>query len=489
MPESSLDTLIAALRDPRRYPHPVESVEVLETHASFVLLAGAYAYKIKKPVSLGFLDFSTLASRRFYCAEELRLNRRTAPFLYLDVVTLSGEARSPVLGGDGSAIEYALRMRRFAQEALLDRMARRGALSPRHIDLLARATAAFHGQIDRAAAGSAYGSPVQILASALQNFDQMLAMVEEASDADRLRRLQRWTIRTHAALGPRLEARRRGGFVRECHGDLHLGNIALLDDTPTPFDGIEFNPELRWIDVMSEIAFLVMDLLDHALTALAFRFLNGYLEATGDYAGLRVFRFYCVYRALVRAKVSCIRAHQVHVVGEEKERLMREYRGHLELAERLRSPGRRALVLMHGLSGSGKTAVAQRLLESFGAIRLRSDVERKRLHGAEAQARTDSGLDSGIYAPPATRRTYTRLADLARELLATRTTVIVDAAFLRREQRDAFHALARGCAAPLAVVWCRAPEAVMRERLARREGEGKDASEAGVAVLERQLQT
>ncbi|MBI2961144.1 MAG: ATP-binding protein [Betaproteobacteria bacterium] len=168
---------------------------------------------------------------------------------------------------------------------------------------------------------------------------------------------------------------------------------------------------------------------------------------------------------------------------------MREYRGHLELAERLRSPGRRALVLMHGLPGSGKTAVAQRLLESFGAIRLRSDVERKRLHGVEAQARTDSGLDSGIYAPPATRRTYARLADLARELLAARTTVIVDAAFLRREQRDAFHALARGCAAPLAVVWCRAPEAVMRERLARREGEGKDASEAGVAVLERQLQT
>ncbi len=483
---AALDRLIAALREPACYAHAVGRVELLQTHISCILLAGDYAYKIKKPVNLGFLDFSTLAARRHYCEEELRLNRRTAPALYLDVLAIGGSESAPVIGGGGAPIEYALRMRRFDQDDLLDRMARRGALTPQHIDALARGLAAFHAQIERAGSGEAYGSPERILAPALQNFEQMLPLVSAKADIALLARLRDWSVREHAALAAVFAARKRDGWVRECHGDLHLGNIALLAGVPTPFDGIEFNPDFRWIDVMNEIAFLVMDLLDHGLPRLAFRFLNAYLEFTGDYAGLRVLRFYLVYRALVRAKVSCLRAHQAGIVAHEKSEVEREYRRHLHLAERLAAPAHAAMLIMHGLSGSGKTTIAQNLLEALGAVRLRSDVERKRLFGIAAGARSGSGLDEGLYAPQASVRTYARLAELARAVLAARFPVIVDAAFLKRDERERFAGLARDAGARFLIAACTASPATLRARVAAREREAHDASEAGLAVLERQ---
>ncbi|MGP1680445.1 MAG: AAA family ATPase, partial [Burkholderiales bacterium] len=463
-----LDRLIAALRQPACYAHAVERVELLQTHISCVLLAGDYAYKIKKPVNLGFLDFSTLAARKLYCEEELRLNRRTAPALYLDVLAIGGSESAPVLGGGGAPIEYALRMRRFEQDALLDRMARRGALTPQHIDALARGLAAFHAEIERAGAGAAYGSPERILAPALQNFEQMLPLASAKADIALLARLRDWTRREHAALAAVFAARKRDGWVRECHGDLHLGNIALLGGVPTPFDGIEFNPDFRWIDVMNEVAFLVMDLLDHGLPRLAFRFLNAYLEFTGDYAGLRVLRFYLVYRALVRAKVSCLRAHQAGIAAHEKGELEREYRRHLNLAERLAAPAHAAMLIMHGLSGSGKTTIAQNLLEALGAVRLRSDVERKRLFGIAAGERSGSGLDAGLYTAAASERTYARLAELAREVLAAGYPVIVDAAFLKHDERERFAALALVAGARFLIAACTAAPAALRARVAAR---------------------
>jgi len=277
--------------------------------------------------------------------------------------------------------------------------------------------------------------------------------------------------------------------VRECHGDLHLGNIALIDGVPTPFDGIEFNEALRWIDVMSEIAFLVMDLHDRRLPRLAYRFLSAYLEDTGDYAGLAVLRFYLVYRALVRAKVACIRVHQQGLPAEDRRRAEREYLEYLRLGRGLALEPRRALIIMHGLSGSGKTTVAQYLLETRGAVRIRSDVERKRLAGFEAGARTGSALGAGIYAAGLTARTYERLANLSRAILAAGYPAIVDATFLARAQREAFAALARDMELPFAIAACEAPEAVLRERVASRERGATDASEAGLNVLEHQLAT
>jgi aminoglycoside phosphotransferase family enzyme/predicted kinase len=487
------ERLIAALCDPARYPHPVAQVERLETHISWVLLAGEYAYKIKKPVDLGFLDFSTLAARKRCCEEELRLNRRTAPGLYLAVVAITGSDADPVLDGEGVAIEYAVKMRRFDQAGLLDRVAKRGELTPALVDRIAHGIADFHARIAVAARDSPFGRPDQVTAPPLANFEHIARLIGKAvnareADMPQLERLRAWTEREGERLAPAFATRKAGGFVRECHGDLHLGNIALVDGVPTPFDCIEFNAELRWIDVMSELAFLVMDLLDHRLPAAAYRCLNAYLEATGDYDGLAVLRYYLVYRAMVRAKVACIRGHQPDLDRDARAAIEAEYRGYFHLAERLARLGGPALVLMHGLSGSGKTTVAQDLLERIGAVRIRSDVERKRLHGLAADARTQSAVASGIYGADATRRTYARLAEAAASALRARWPAIVDATFLRRTERDAFRALARELGVPFAMLSCQAPDAVLRERIVARARGGGDASEADLAVLDRQLQ-
>jgi aminoglycoside phosphotransferase family enzyme/predicted kinase len=480
-------SLIAALTDPHRYPHPVERVESLETHISWVLLAGEYAYKIKKPVSLGFLDFGTLEARRRFCEEELRLNRRTAPGLYLEVVSITGSPEAPVLGGAGPAIEYAVKMRRFAEDALLDRVARRGALDAATVDRLARAVADFHASAAIAPPASPFGTAETIAANALANFEHIARLAGDSPERPLLERLRAWTERALAQLAPVFAARKALGRVRECHGDLHLGNLALLEGAPTPFDCIEFSAELRWIDVMSEIAFLMMDLTDHGLPRLAFRCLNGYLEAGGDYGGLAVLRHYLVYRAMVRAKVACIRAHQGGIGPVEHGKAEGDYRDHLRLAERLAAPGTPALVLMHGVSGTGKSTLAQALAERLGAVQVRSDVERKRLHGLDAAARSASALGAGLYREDATRRTYAQLAEAAHDALAAGWPAIADATFIGHATRDLFRGLARELRVPFAIVSCTAPESVLRERIAARERLARDASEASAAVLERQL--
>jgi uncharacterized protein len=478
---------IAALRRPECYPHAVAQVELIETHISWVLLAGDYAYKIKKPVDLGFLDFSKLAGRRFYCEEELRLNRRTAAELYLDVVPIVETPAGPRIGGAGAAVEYALRMRRFPQEALADGMAGRGELRAGQIDAIASTVAEFHARVSPAAKGTPYGSPEEVAAPALANFEQLGKLVSDRAESARLGELRGWTREEGARLHAVFAARKRDGFVRECHGDLHLGNIAFLQGRPVPFDCIEFNPGLRWIDVMSETAFLVMDLLEHKLDAAAWRLLNAYLEATGDYAGVRVLRYYLVYRAMVRAKIACLRERQARADPAAQGRAHRRFRDYLALAGSLAAPARPALVVMHGMSGSGKSTVARQLLEALGAVRVRSDVERKRLHGLLAQARTQAKPYAGIYGAAGTRLTYDRLKQISREIVESGYRIVVDAAFLSRATRDEFRGLAGELGAPFLIVSCRAAEESLRSRVAQREAAMSDASEAGVSVLENQL--
>jgi len=480
-------SFVERLLEPERYPHPAQPVELLETHISWVLLAGDYAYKIKKPVNLGFVDFSTAQARHHYCEEELRLNRRTAPGIYLAVVPITGSPDDPAMDGQGEAFEYAVKMRRFPQEALLDRVARAGALTAAQVEDFARSVARFHATVARAGAEGAFGSPQGILAEAVDNFAQLELLDDPGDTREARQALASWTLREFNRLEPLFARRKHEGFVRECHGDLHLGNVALLDGRPCAFDAIEFNDEFRWIDVMSEVAFPVMDLVHHGLDALAHRFVDVYLAETGDFAGLAALRFYLVYRAMVRAKVSCIRAHQPGISVDDRQRSAAAYRGHLELARRLARPSHPAVIAMHGLSGSGKTTVSVRLVEELGAVRLRSDVERKRLHGLDALARTDSAPGAGLYTQEADRLTYGRLTALAGQALAAGYPVVVDAAFLKRAWRGMFRELARQHGVPFVLVACAAPEEVLRERVARREREGTDASEAGLPVLDRQL--
>lgn len=483
---SEAKVLIGNLRQPRCYPHPVTEIQLLETHISWVLLTGEYAYKIKKPLSLGFLDFSTLERRRECCTEELRLNRRFAPQIYLNVVAISGDVATPCMAGDGPAIEYAVRMRQFPQTALASTLLTAGTLSPQHLEDFAAALAAFHKAAAATDADSAYGTAQSVLDAALQNFDQLSPLLTSSGDDATLAALRQWTLREYDARRALMEQRRVNGAVRECHGDLHLGNIVLIDNRLVPFDCIEFSAELRWNDVLSEAAFLAMDLQYRGESRLAWLFLNAYLEHSGEYGGIRLLPFHLVYRALVRAKIVALRAAQTQDDPAAGAQLLQTARSYVALAQSLARAHQPALVITHGLSGSGKSLISSALMMQAGAVRIRADVERKRLHGIAPQAR--HGAAAGLYGEQATAATYRRLAELAREILAAGYTAIVDAACLQRWQRDLLRNEARAAGAPFLNLAVSAPEAVLRARISQRQAAGSDPSDAVLAVLEQQLQ-
>lgn len=480
--------LISALTTPRAYDHPVAAIEVIETHISWVLLAGAFAYKIKKPVRLAFVDFSTQHARRACCEDELRLNRRLAPRIYLDVVAITGPADSPRFSGSGPAIEYAVKMRRFDQRDLFNRLLTDGALRPDLIDRLAVQIATFHDDTRVILPDSTLGTPAAVLQPALDNIRD-LATHADAQRQTHLDTLTAWTRETFEQLEPVFAARHHDGFVRECHGDLHLGNIARVDDEPVAFDCIEFSEALRCIDTINEIAFLVMDLIDHGRADLGYCFLDRYLQTSGDYDGVALLRFYMVYRALVRAKIHDLRAHQTGDDSDEAIRLQAATDQYLALARRIGGDQRPALILMHGFSGSGKSVVARALVERLGAIRLRSDVERKRLFGLAAGARSGSAPGDGIYDQDADLRTYARLRAAAHTLLTAGYPTVIDAAFLTQIQRAPMRELAARLGAAFVVVDCCADADTLRTRVSARGARGDDPSEATVTVLERQMAT
>ncbi len=479
--DPNLPPLIQALLEPQRYPDAAQSVELVQTHISWLLLAGDFAYKIKKPLRLPFLDFSTLAQRQRSCLDELRLNRRFAPDLYLDVVGIFNTPQDPRFTGQGVPIEYAVKMRRFDEMGRLDRVCARGELAPRHLSDLADTLVAFHAMAAVAPPASRFGSAQQIGAPVRQNFDDLPIPSLQA----RLTALRTWTETQFRQLMPVFEARQRAGWVRECHGDLHLANLVLIDQKVRMFDCIEFSEELRWIDVASEVAFTYVDLLAHGQPGLATWFVNEVLSRSGDYEAALVLRFYAVYRALVRAKVAAIRMSQTQ--GDDSEVL-----AYVALAERLVAPPPVRLVITHGLSGSGKTTAAAALLQNdpqASTLRLRSDVERKRLFGLASTARSDSGSNAGIYSVKASTDTYGRLRQLAELLLRAGWSVIVDATFLKRAERADFRQLAAQTGAVFGILAPPATPAQLRERIRARAALGRDASEATLEVLTQQVRT
>lgn len=472
--------MIAGLQSPTAYPHPAERLTHLETHASHVFLAGDLAYKVKKPVNLGFLDFSTLERRRYFCGEELRLNRRLAPDTYLAVVPIAGTPEAPKVSGPGEALEYAVMMRRFPQRALLSRR----RVTPDIVDRIAERLAVFHAGIAVAPVDSPYGTPDAVLRPLLGNLAILAKGPVGAAEAGRIRSLSAWIQATFPGLEGLIEQRRRGGWVRECHGDLHRDNIAEVDGCLIIFDGIEFDPALRWIDTMNEVAFLAMDLAQAEAQPLARRFINHYLERTGDYDGLGLLDLYRVYRATVRAKVTAIRLSQPGLEANEVLHHRDEFVRYLAQAEVYTATHSPRLILTHGRSGSGKTHLSMMLRERLRLIHIRSDIERKRLFGLPPEARAGAAAGSGIYTPEATGRTYGRLLDLARAILGAGYSVLVDATFLGRAQRGPFLALARELGVRCTILSIEAPEAVLRTRVAKRVAEGCDASDADISIID-----
>jgi len=479
--------LIAGLLQPQAYPRRAGAtaapVDHIETHISHVFLSGDHAYKLKKVIDLGFLDYSTLERRHFCCEEEVRLNRRLSPDLYRGVVAITGSPEQPRMGGDGPVLEYAVDMGRFAQETLLTQV----TLTPDLIDRIATRVAAFHEQIPRADPLGPFGTPSAVLAPMLENLQQVRARVRDPGVADRLDRLRTWTLERWKVLTPAIGHRLETGRVRECHGDLHRANIALEQGEPLFFDGIEFNPGLRWIDTASELAFLIMDLEEAETPGLAGRLLNQYLEHTGDFGALEVLDLYKVYRAMVRAKVLAIRLDQADLTAAQSATERCDCAHYLALAESYTHTRRPCILIACGLSGSGKSTLARRLSESLPImIHLRSDVERKRLFGLPGETRSDAGRGAGIYFPQATAWTYLRLQCLAGGILACGYDVVVDATFLTRARRATFQNLARQCGAGFAIIVLMAPLRLLRTRVAQRLAAGSDASEASIAVLEHQ---
>lgn len=487
--------LVEALCDPKRAVLGAAPVTTIETHVSFLLLAGERVYKLKKPLRLDFLDFTRLASRRRACHDELRLNRRTAPDLYLRVVAITGTRDAPRLEPaaasaapdtalEGEVLEYAVEMRRFDSEALLAKRLALDRIEPETVDRFADCVARFHTRVleevepeRRDSSAIEESAPVV----ARRNLEELRRISLPAREQARLERIGAWLEARCERLAPFFAERRRAGFVRELHGDLHLANVALVDDRPVLFDCLEFDVGLRTIDVIDEIAFAFMDFLAFGRRDLAFRFANDYLEQTGDYAGAVALPFFAIHRALVRAKVAAIGTEPAE--RAEQAAITR----YLDVAQALAEAPPAQLILTHGLAGSGKTTVSSALAQRIGALRIRSDVERKRLAGLEARARSASPLGGGLYAAQASERTYAHLAECASALLASGQSVIVDAAFLARAERERFAAIARAGDFPFRIVVCTAPVEVLRARVEARQARGRDASEADPAVLAFQL--
>lgn len=495
MNKATLPVLISKLLQTSRYPHPVTTVELIETHISWVLLTGDFVYKIKKPVNLGFLDFSTLEKRHQACTEELRLNTRLAPELYLEVVPITGSDAAPEIGGEGEAIEYAVLMHEFPQELQMDRWLGVHAKDHAEAVLLFRRfgarLAAFHAALSCAGPDTDFGKPAVVRGEVMENFRHLVPLAGGADIASRLDGLRDWSDSRFEVLRAVMGERKAAGFVREGHGDLHLRNLVLRGKEILAFDCIEFSAELRWIDVINDVAFLFMDLLHHDKQQLAFGFLNAWLARSGDYPALRLLRFYAVYRAMVRAKIAGIELIQERWPDARDEPASQQHladlTSHLDLAQRLAHEARPLLVITHGVSGAGKSWLARRLAGELGAIHVRSDVERKRLFKLAPEARSAAANKPEMYGAAASEKTYRRLLDVAATCLDAGWPVIVDATFLRQVDRDAFARLATRKARPFAILDCRASLATLRERVANRTHEGRDASEADVQVLEMQL--
>ncbi|UCH91313.1 MAG: AAA family ATPase [Nitrospirota bacterium] len=479
-------TWVQGLKNPECYFHSVEQVKLIETHISWVVLTGCYAYKIKKPVKYSFVDFSTLEKRRWFCEEEVRLNRRLAPEVYLGIVPITGSPSNPHIDGHGPSFEFAVKMKQFSSEQEVYDILVSGEKAGACVSQLAERLAQFHAQIEKAGEHSPYGNPDMVWQPMQECLDEIPLHLLPPATQKNLAGTEEWLLKEWRHLYEVFVQRKNEGYVRECHGDLHLGNIAVFEGKVCVFDALEFEPRLRWIDVLSEVAFLVMDLEKHGREDLAFVFLNRYLELTGDYEGLVIFRFYQIYRALVRAKVAGLRLAQLEEDGVEKEKAKNELCEYVELAHRFVSCVPPVLIMMHGVSGTGKTTVSTEIVQAIGAIRVRSDVERKRLFAEISKTKTEDLQDDDLYHLDMTEHTYDRLGELARILLQAGFSVVGDATFLRQHQRGLFSRLAQEQACAWFIVDVFAPEAVLAERIKRRSREGRDASDATVAIMERQ---
>ncbi|MGZ4197907.1 MAG: bifunctional aminoglycoside phosphotransferase/ATP-binding protein [Solirubrobacteraceae bacterium] len=475
------EDLRAALARPDFYPDAPDRVDVRETHISWVFLAGDRAYKLKKPLILPFLDFGTPQRRRGMCREEVRLNHRLAPDLYLGVCAVVATADGLALGAedDPRAVDYLVEMRRFDESCTLAAKLQRGEMKRREVVAVAQMLAGFHARAPRVAASGVPALAVERRMT--ENFHELLAIVEQRAEVEWVLALERFAHAFVVARAQMLDARARRGFVREVHGDLRADHV-LLAETLAIVDCVEFDRGLREIDVADDLAFLVMDLVASGGERFARTLVRAYRDAGGDPGADRLIAFYATYRALVRAKVALLRAAQHPPASSEHGRESAAARDLLALAERFAWQARLPLVIvLCGVPASGLSTLARAMAEVSHLPHISSDVTRKRLAGVSPRQRAGSTA----YSPELNRLTYAELGRRAAHETAVGGGALVDATFRHRADRDAF-AEAFGDAAPLLFVECRAPARVLAERAARRDLQPTRVSDASLSVVMRE---
>ena len=478
----TLSELIAELTDPAAYPYSVDEVEVRQTHISAVFLAGDYVYKVKKPVDYGFLDFGTLDKRRHYCEEEVRLNRRLAPDVYLDVVPVTRRDEGLCFEGEGEPIEWAVKMRRLPDEATLQHRLRNGAVDVEVMRSLGRRIAEFHANADSGPTVAEYGRFDVVAGNARENFEQSVEQIDQTVSEPVFRRLA--SLTEDALTGHRelISSRAECGIPRDTHGDLRLGHVYIFSDRKPPddlvvIDCIEFTERFRFADPISDVAFLVMGLNLQNRRDLGREFLDAYLQASGDEEGRALVPFYTAYRATVRGKVEGMKLSRDEMTEADRTAAKAKSQGSWLLAlDELESPHKRpCLLLVAGLPGTGKSTLARTLGEQIDMQVIRSDVVRKNLAGGEGEKPGPSTFGEGIYTVEWNRRTYEECLRRAQQLLFLGKRVIVDANFRSEGDRRTFLDAATQFGVRSGVLVCEADTDVVRERLRNRRGDASDA--------------
>ena len=473
MTKSLLPALIQQMMRSEFYPHPVKTpVQLIQTHVSYVLLTGDYAYKVKKPVNFGFLNYSTVELRQHFCQEELRLNQRCAKELYLEVLPIAHSGEDFQLNGSGEVADYTLKMRQFPQEGLLANLYEQGKLTEALLQELAKTIAQFHAITHTDDYIRAFGEPARVREAIDENFEQTAKYIGTAQtqaqfDATRAYNERLFNEEYHLFI-----ERMQSDRIRECHGDLHIDNICLWNDKLWLFDCIEFNEPFRFVDVMYDIAYIIRDLEARDRLDLSTLFLNAYVEQTGDWEGLQVLPFYVNRQAYVRAKIVSFLLDDPAVPAADKQKAQETAARFYRLAAQYSQPRQGQLTLTCGLSGSGKSTTARKLAGQTGAVHIRSDAVRKHLGNVPLEER---GGDE-LYSPEMTQRTYDRLLQLGVTLAQRGYRVILDAKYDRQALREAVITATAQHQIPLQILHCDAPLEILRDRLQKRTGDIADAT-------------
>jgi hypothetical protein len=467
---AELPPIIQALLEPGVYPEPTGTVELVQTQMSFILLADNYVYKIKKPVNLGYLDYTTLEKRRLYCQKEVELNRRLCADTYLGVVTVNQHEGCYTINGRGEVIEYAVKMRRLPKELMMDNLLAENRVSPEMIARLAEKLAVFHRQAETNEGINIFGSLETIVHNTEENFSQTEKYFGRTISQHRYQQIGDYTRGFIRDNSPLFQKRIERGCIRDCHGDLHTAHICFKNGICI-YDCIEFNDRFRYGDVASEVAFLAMDLDRHGRADLSLSFVDSYIAFSQDRGLRKLLNFYKCYRAYVRGKVACFKLDDPYISDDERDKAFKDAAGYFDLAysyTRLRP----ILFITTGLVGSGKSALAQALAGRLGLVVISSDVTRKRLASVPETEHRFEEFDAGIYSPGFSIKTYDAMFGQAKGILNEGGSVIIDASFIKSAERLRAKRLAEETGARFFILECTLDEELTRQRLAQRLEQG-----------------